>query len=363
MFLKERHNQINSLLTWYNEYKRDLPWRHTSDPYRIWISEIMLQQTRAEAVREYYIRFLDAVPDIFALAKIPDDRLMKLWEGLGYDSRARNLKKAAQTVVQDFDGVLPSSPVELLRLPGIGSYTAGAISSIAFRVPVPAVDGNVLRVAARLNADKRNILIPNVKKDVENELFEVMSDPLFPKEQSGDFNQALIELGATLCGPDRAPGCADCPLSRYCRAHLENLTSELPVRKKDIRRKIEKLTILLIRDGDDTAIRLRASEGLLGGMYEFPNMKGHASEEEALAFVRERGYDTLHIRKLRQSRHLFSHIEWKMQGYEIRIAGRSGDEPHHFDDWIFASPSSILEDYALPSAFSAYEEYLKEKYL
>lgn len=363
MFHADRLNQINSLLNWYIVNKRDLPWRHTSDPYKIWISEIMLQQTRAEAVREYYRRFLNEVPDIYTLSEIPEDRLMKLWEGLGYYNRARNLKKAAQKVVRDFNGALPSSPKELLSLPGIGAYTAGAVSSIAFRVPVPAVDGNVLRLAARLNGDRRNILLPEVKKDVESQLAGVMSDPLFPKERSGDFNQALIELGATLCGPDRAPGCSDCPLKDYCRANQEKLTEELPVRIREIRRKIENLTVLLVRDGDDTAVRRRASEGLLGGMYEFPSMSGFVSEEEALAFVRKNGYDTLYIRRLRQSRHLFSHIEWKMQGYEIRIAGRYGEEPDDSNDWIFASPESIRKNYALPSAFSAYEEYLKEKYI
>ena len=204
---------VEPLLAWYEKNRRKLPWRENVSAYRVWVSEIMLQQTRVEAVKPYFARFIDALPDVSDLADCEEEKLLKLWEGLGYYNRVRNMQKAAKTVMEEYGGQLPDDYEKLLSLKGIGSYTAGAIASIAYGIPVPAVDGNVLRIITRLTQDESDIMKQSVKKRVEQALLEVM-----PQKRAGVFNQALMELGATVCVPNGAPLCEACPWKEFCLA-------------------------------------------------------------------------------------------------------------------------------------------------
>ena len=342
---------VQALLLWYQQNKRDLPWRHTSDSYRIWISEIMLQQTRVEAVKPYYARFLEAAPDVRALAALPEEKLMKLWEGLGYYSRARNLQKAARVVVEQYGGVMPQTYEELLGLPGIGEYTAGAIASIAYGLRVPAVDGNVLRVLARVSGTDADITLPETKKDFRKALLGIV-----PTE-AGDFTQALIELGATVCAPNREPMCEVCPLCDRCVAYREGRTNEIPVRSPKKPRRIEERTVFLIRDGDRTALCKRPSKGLLSGLYELPNVEGHLSEDEVLSHLRSLGFEPLRIQKLENAKHIFTHIEWHMIAYDVRITPEF-DGLHGQSGMLLIPNGELHQRYAIPSAFGAYVKYL-----
>ena len=228
------------LIDWYRQNRRDLPWRQSRDPYRVLVSEIMLQQTRAETVKPYFHRFLATLPTVEALAGADEPTLLKLWEGLGYYSRVRNLQKAARAVMEHHGGVIPADFDALLKLPGVGRYTAGAVASIAFGIPVPAVDGNVLRVLARLTGDDTDILSPAAKKTAETTLA-----PLVPSDAAGDFTQSLIELGALVCTPGE-PRCGDCPLHLLCTAHREGRERDLPVRLAKTKRRVEERTVLEI---------------------------------------------------------------------------------------------------------------------
>ncbi len=352
-----RSDFVKPLLLWYNASGRDLPWRRTRDPYRIWVSEIMLQQTRVEAVRDFYERFIRELPDVYALAACPDDRLLKLWEGLGYYSRVRNMKAAAGILVDEWGGRFPEEAEDLLRLPGIGSYTAGAVASIAFGKSAPAVDGNVLRVYARMNAAAENILLPAVRKRAEQEIGEVMREGVEAGFPAGDLSQSLIELGALVCLPGPAPLCRDCPVRLFCEADRRQLAAELPVRVKKTARRIEKRTVLLIRDGEEVAVSKRPETGLLAGLYEYPNTEGYLSEEEAVRFAEEGGACAVRIRRLPDARHLFSHVEWRMHGFEIRVS-RAEEKEGTGPGWLFARTDEIEQHYAIPSAFSAYTGYL-----
>ena len=247
--MEQRYDLSGSLLHWYDYNKRILPWRENKDPYRIWISEIMLQQTRVEAVKPYFDRFMEVLPTVYDLAKVDDDRLMKLWEGLGYYNRARNLKAAAQTIVEEYGGQLPADYDKLLSLKGIGMYTAGAIGSIAFELQVPAVDGNVLRVLTRLWGDDSDILKDKTKKAMGRRVMEFM-----PEDRPGDFNQALIELGATVCVPNGQPLCDQCPWDTVCKAYKEDLIDQLPVKTPKKARRIEHKTVFLLECGEQIAI-------------------------------------------------------------------------------------------------------------
>ena len=342
---------VKALLLWYQQNKRDLPWRHTSDPYRIWLSEIMLQQTRVEAVKPYYARFLETCPNIRALAELPEEKLMKLWEGLGYYSRARNLQKAARVVVERHDGVMPATYEELLKLPGIGEYTAGAIASIAYGVRVPAIDGNVLRVLSRVSGTEADITLPQTKKEFREQLFRVV-----PAE-AGDFTQSLIELGATVCAPNREPMCGVCPLRDSCVAYREGRTNEIPVRSPKKPRRVEERTVFLIRDGDRTALSKRPQKGLLSGLYELPNIEGHLNEEEVLAHLRSLGFEPLRIQKLEDAKHIFTHIEWHMIAYDVRITPEF-DGLHGRSGMLLVPNDELHQNYAIPSAFGAYVKYL-----
>ena len=342
---------VQALLLWYQQNKRDLPWRHTSDPYRIWISEIMLQQTRVEAVKPYYARFLETCPDVHALATLSEEKLMKLWEGLGYYSRARNLQKAARVVVEQHHGVMPKTYEELLKLPGIGEYTAGAVASIAYGIRVPAIDGNVLRVLARVSGSDADIALPETKKDFWQKLLQVV--PL----EAGDFTQSLIELGATVCAPNREPMCEGCPLRDCCVAYREDRTNEIPVRSPKKARRIENKTVFLIRDGDRTALHKRSPKGLLAGLYELPNIEGHLSETEVIEHLRSIGFEPLRVQKIEKAKHIFTHIEWHMIAYDVRITPEF-DGLHGKSGMLLVPNEDLHKSYAIPSAFGAYVKYL-----
>ena len=337
---------VPALLSWYDENKRDLPWRHTKDPYAIWISEIMLQQTRCEAVKPYYHRFLKELPDVSCLAAVEEEKLLKLWEGLGYYSRARNLKKAAQQMVIRHNATLPANYQELLSLTGIGEYTAGAIGSIAFDLATPAVDGNVLRVVTRLTGNEDDISLPQTKKHVTEQVAAIL-----PKERPGDFNQALIELGATLCGPGHAALCGACPLSLQCTALRMGKTDALPVKKKKAERKILPLTLFVLKKENLTALGKRGKTGLLAGMYELPKAEGHLSQAQALGYLQDLGYTVKSMERLPDAKHVFTHLEWHMQAYLVTV---TDGNVHPF------YKKEELSHLPLPGAFAAYRGYVME---
>lgn len=344
---------VQPLISWYRQNKRLLPWRDQKNAYYTWVSEIMLQQTRVEAVKPYFLRFIGELPDVKALAECPEEKLMKLWEGLGYYNRVRNMQSAAQVVVAEYGSVLPASYDELLALKGIGSYTAGAIASIAYDIPVPAVDGNVLRVFSRITEDRQDIMKQSVRRQVEEKLLGIM-----PKEAPGDFNQALMELGAVVCVPNGPARCMECPVAALCKAYHHGTVDELPVKAPKKKRTIENRTVLVIQDGERTAIHKRPQEGLLAGLYELPNVEGHLSMDEALQKVKEMNLEPLHIETLPEAKHIFSHIEWRMIGYRIRV---SSLEERKESSFIFTEKKQSEKQYAIPSAFRAYIKYMKEK--
>ena len=344
---------VQPLISWYRQNKRILPWRDQKNAYYTWVSEIMLQQTRVEAVKPYFLRFIGELPDVKALAECPEEKLMKLWEGLGYYNRVRNMQSAAQVVVAEYGGVLPASYDELLALKGIGSYTAGAIASIAYDIPVPAVDGKVLRVFSRITEDRQDIMKQSVRSQVEEKLLGIM-----PKDAPGDFNQALMELGAVVCVPNGPARCMECPVAALCKAYHHGTVDELPVKAPKKKRTIENRTVLVIQDGERTAIHKRPQEGLLAGLYELPNVEGHLSMDEALQKVKEMNLEPLHIETLPEAKHIFSHIEWRMTGYRIRV---SSLEERKEVPFIFTEKKQSEKQYAIPSAFRAYIKYMKEK--
>lgn len=339
---------VEPLCLWYQERKRDLPWRKDQDPYHIWISEIMLQQTRVEAVKGYYERFMKELPNVHALANVTEEKLLKLWEGLGYYSRARNLKKAAQMIEQEYDGVFPCSYQELLNLPGIGEYTAGAIASIAFRKKVPAIDGNVFRVMMRIQNSKQNISKPKTRKELFSALLEIMPD------DPGTFNQALMELGATVCVPNGAPDCMHCPVESICRAHMEHTELELPIKDMKAEKKQEEYTVFILLDFNQVAIRKRKKNGLLASLYEFPNVPYNLTKEEALKYLKQAGYSVFRILEVPSSKHVFTHKIWKMTNYVVYVEEKDSDN-------IWIDIHTLLENYALPSAFKKQLQILKEE--
>ena len=341
------------LVKWYREQKRDLPWRVDVTAYKVWVSEIMLQQTRVEAVKPYYARFLEVFPTIADLANAKEDVLLKMWEGLGYYNRVRNMQKAAQQVMIEYGGEFPGTYEEIRSLTGIGNYTAGAISSFAFGIPKPAVDGNVLRVISRLTASYEDIMKASTRERVEEELEE-----LIPAGAASDFNQGLIELGAIVCVPNGAPKCEECPLAHLCRAHEKGIELELPVKSKAKERRIEKKTVFVFQDGDHVAIKKRPAKGLLAGLYELPNVEGHLTEDEALAYCKQIGLSPLRIQKLEDGKHIFSHVEWQMIGYRIRVDEL---EKSCREKMLFIHPEEIQAEYPIPAAFETYVKYMDIK--
>lgn len=340
---------IEPLLAWFQRHARVLPWREEPTPYRVWVSEIMLQQTRVEAVKPYFERFTKALPDVKDLAECEEEALLKLWEGLGYYNRVRNMQTAAKTIVEEYDGKIPADYDKLLQLKGVGRYTAGAIASIAYQIPVPAVDGNVLRVISRVSGDTSDIMKQSVRTAMEEALLNVM-----PKEQAGSFNQALMELGATVCVPNGAPLCEECPWNGFCRANLEQSWNRIPVKSKAKPRKIEERTVFVIRIGEKVALNKRPKKGLLAGLYEFPNVKGHLSKEEAIYWAKEHGIVPIRIQPLEEAKHIFSHVEWRMAAYAIRVDEL---EPQK-NGLLFVDVGETEEKYPIPAAFMAYTKYM-----
>lgn len=340
---------VEPLLTWFQENARALPWRAQATPYRVWVSEIMLQQTRVEAVKPYFERFTKALPTIKDLAECEEEKLLKLWEGLGYYNRVRNMQNAAQAVMKEYGGVLPADYEKLLKLKGIGHYTAGAIASIAYKIPVPAVDGNVLRVITRVSADDSDIMKQSVRTKVEQALSQII-----PKQRASAFNQGLMELGATVCLPNGAPLREQCPWKDFCEAKKKNLWSKFPVKSKAKPRRIEDKTVFIIRDGEKFMLHKRPAKGLLAGLYELPNTSGHLTEEEALLWAKNQELSPIRIQKLEEAKHIFSHVEWHMTGYVIRVDELIDNKK----GMLFVEVSESEEQYPIPAAFSAYTKYI-----
>lgn len=339
---------VPALLAWYPAHKKDLPWRVEGNPYTVWISEVMLQQTRTTAAIPYYLRFIGELPDVAALAAVPEDRLMKLWEGLGYYSRARHLRQAAVTVMTDFGGRMPSTAALLRTLPGVGDYTAGAIASIAFGEPEPAVDGNVLRVVMRLLASDEDVLRDTTKKRVAALLRAV-----YPSgKDAGTLTQAWMELGENVCIPNGTPACDACPLVAFCRARLGQTVALYPVRSPKKPRRIEERTVLLLRAGDAVALTRRPPHGLLAGLYEFPNYEG--TPDDLPAWCSAHGVTPVSVTPIGNATHRFSHIEWRMQGVEVALTASAGD-------FLWVPLPELFASFAIPSAFRYFTEYLRKE--
>ena len=352
LYSPQMKETVQPLVEWFRENQRDLPWRKRMDAYRVWISEIMLQQTRVEAVKPYYERFLKELPDVKALAEVPEDRLLKLWEGLGYYNRARNLKEAACQIMEKYGGRFPETYEEIRGLKGIGNYTAGAVSSFVYGVRKPAVDGNVLRVVTRITADWSDITKAGTRTKVEREVEEVI-----PAEAAGDFNQSLIELGAIVCVPNGEPKCGICPVSGICLAHAQGRETEFPVKAKKKERRIEKRTILVFRDNEKAAVRKRPDTGLLAGLYEFPGTEGHLKQLEVVRYAKSLGLMPIRVKKLGSAKHIFSHVEWHMVGYEVivdELEKNVRDQGAAPGEILFAELRELKEHYPMPSAFEAY---------
>lgn len=373
------------LLRWYDANRRVLPWREDPTPYHVWLSEIMLQQTRVEAVLPYYERFLAALPDIPALAHAPEDLYLKLWEGLGYYSRVRNLHKGAEQILAEHGGEMPGTAAALQKIAGIGPYTAAAIASIAFQEPVPAVDGNLLRIFARLTAYGESIREPAARRDA----FAFFADRI-PSRRPGDFNQALMDLGSGVCRAHGEPLCSACPLAAFCQTGPAGTAALFPKVPEKKPRPVTHYTVFLIHDNEKIALRKRPKKGLLAGLYEFPNAEGPLSEEEAVRYVRSLGFSPLRLRPLPAAKHLFTHREWQLSGYdvltdELRLEESEGNvggpdaagevpapgKPRSAaadaqknpaggnpSGIMLVSLQAIREEYSIPSAFSAYKEYL-----
>ena len=341
---REVKKLVIPLLAWYNENKRPLPWREPGpggrpEPYHVWVSEIMLQQTRVAAVLGYYARFLERFPTVQDLAEADEDSLMKCWQGLGYYSRARNLQRAARVIVSDHGGVFPNHYAAIRALPGVGDYTAGAVASIAFGLPRAAVDGNVLRVVTRLTADSRDISSPATKRSVADTLEDAM-----PLKAPGEFNQALMELGATVCLPNGAPLCGLCPAREFCLAHKQGKELLFPVKPGKKARRVEDRAVYLLFHQGRVALRKRPDRGLLAGLWEFPNTR--SGEAPPLAAPRWEFAGT--------ARHIFTHVEWHMKLYTAQAEG-----PGLPEGWVWADERDLAQTYSIPSAFSGALEVVR----
>lgn len=336
------------LVEWYRENRRELPWRADKEPYHVWVSEIMLQQTRVEAVRDYYKRFMQALPTVEDLAAADEETLLKLWQGLGYYNRIRNMHKAAQTVTTELGGIFPREYTEIRKLSGIGDYTAGAIASICFDQQVAAVDGNVLRVMSRLLNDDTDILNAGFKKRIGSYL-----SALYPEKNCGDFTQGLIELGALICGPAGPPKCELCPVAEFCLGRANGTAASLPVKAAKKERKKVKMTVFILQHGEEekdlhyeirTAVCKRPKKGLLAGLYQFPNVEGALSPAEAIAQVESWGCRPRNLLRSAEYKHIFTHVEWEMTGYYMTV-----DEMPADFQWVTAA--QMEEEVPLPAAF------------
>ncbi len=321
------------LLAWFRANKRDLPWRHGRTPYSTLVAELMLQQTRVEAVKERYGEFLRRFPTAEALAAASEDEVLKMWEGLGYYSRARHLHQAAKIIAREG---FPQTWVGVRALPGVGDYTAGAICSIALGLNEPAVDGNVLRILARLYADPANIGETGTKKR-----FSALLKAAYPPE-TGEFCEALMELGAIVCVPNGAPMCGACPWNGLCKAHLAGEEVRFPVRSEKRERRVEEIEVCVLKCGEKYALKKRG-KGLLAGLWEFPNFP-RSGGAEACA----RGT----ILARREAKHIFTHVEWHMTGYLIEVK-------EECPQYVWATAKEIERNYAVPSAFKAFTAWIK----
>ena len=327
------------LLGWYERNKRDLPWRRDREPYHVWLSEIMLQQTRVEAVKGYYARFLAELPDIPSLAACDPDRLHKLWEGLGYYSRVRNLQKAAQQIVSDYGGAFPTDYDKIRALPGIGDYTAGAIASICFEAPAAAVDGNVLRVILRLTVCADSPADVRVRRRIGEELSAV-----YPAGHCGDFTQALMELGATVCLPNGAPQCGACPLRALCEAHAQGTELQFPTKPPKKPRRIEQRTVFVLQCGDRLAVCKRPSHGLLAGLWQLPDVPGKLETAEALRQAEQWGVHPTGILKTAERTHIFTHVQWDLRGVWLTCAAEA-------PQFTWADEDALRHEIGLPTAY------------
>jgi len=334
------------LLPWYRKHRRELPWRADREPYHIWVSEIMLQQTRVEAVKGYYTRFLETLPTVEDLSVCDDDRLRKLWEGLGYYSRVRNLKKAAQVIISEYGGEFPREYDQVIRLPGIGEYTAGAILSIAFNKPYPAVDGNVLRILSRLTDDSSPIDLPETKKRCRDALIEH-----YPPS-AGEYTQALMELGATICGPNRKPSCEECPCRELCLGCQRGRAEALPVKSPKRPRRTEQRTVFILSCDGKIALEKRPESGLLAGLWQFPNLPGTLTLEEALRAAGEMDLHPREIYRQAEKTHIFTHIRWEMRGYYLEVSNQE-------ESFTWLTPEEIQQNAAIPTAFRQFLEVIE----
>ena len=335
---------VAPLLEWYAANARAFPWRENTDPYRVWVSEIMLQQTRVEAVKPYFERFVKQLPTIADLAAAEEEVLLKLWEGLGYYTRARNLQKAAQIICSKYNGIFPDSYKEILSLPGIGPYTAGAISSISFERPEPAVDGNVLRVITRLREDGRCVTEASVRKQISAELAEV-----YPAGRCGAFTQSLMELGAILCTPNGFPRCESCPLLSLCGAARNGTQLRFPVQNKKLPRSRQEKTVFLLHFENLIALRKRPPSGLLGGLWEFPNADGSLTEAEAAAWLKAQELSCERIEKGACKTHVFTHVEWRMESYRVFCKMKN-------DRFLWVTREALEDSVMLPAAFKKFTD-------
>lgn len=346
--VEELHKIVRPLLAWYDSHARVLPWRSQPEPYRVWVSEMMLQQTQVKTVLPYFERFMKALSDIKALAYVDEVELLKLWEGLGYYSRARNLQKAARMIMEQHQGQLPASYEQLLKLPGIGEYSAGAIASIAFNIPVPVVDGNVLRVLARLMASSEDIAQMKVRKE-----FREVMVAILPHDRPGDFNQAMMELGATVCLPG-TPRCAECPVHMFCTANQQDSVQKFPFKSPKAPRRVEQRTVILVLAEGKVLLRQRPKKGLLAGLWEPVNLEGWLDQDSVALTLGNWGLQLLELKPLEEGRHIFTHIEWQMKGYLAQCL--PGKPP---EGYIWADISELETRYAVPGAFKMYMKYAK----
>lgn len=337
------------LLAWHDANARDLPWRDERDPYRIWVSEIMLQQTRAETVKAYYRAFLARFPTVQDLAHAPEDEVLKLWEGLGYYSRARNLQKAARMVAASPAGALPDTVEALEKLPGIGAYTAAAIASMAFGGRALAMDGNLIRVLARLFCEERPVDGGAVRRALRERGMALMS-----AERPGDFNQAMMGLGNLVCVPGR-PDCARCPVRAYCGVAGLPLAAELPNLPPKPDKRLERRAVVLVYWQGRVLARRRAASGLLAGLWEFPNFLDARSPEEVVACLAELGVRASFARRERASRHVFTHLIWQMSGFAL-----AGGPLTRSDESLRYVDADELSRLAMPAAMRAFRELAEE---
>lgn len=332
------------LLPWFAENRRDLPWRRDREPYHVWLSEIMLQQTRVEAVKPYYERFLQKLPTVEALARAEENDLLKLWEGLGYYSRVRNLQAAARQICEHYGGSFPQNDDEILALSGIGPYTAGAIASICFEHPRAAVDGNVLRVLSRYLASDEPVTSERSKRELGEKLSAV-----YPEGHCGDFTQALMELGATVCVPNGAPLCEKCPLAAVCAANLTGTQRKYPVKTPKKPRRAEKRTVFVLHCGDELAVCKRPKHGLLAGLWQLPDVFGELTVHEALRQAEIWGVRPTQIEKTVKREHIFTHVHWFLTGVYLKCADRG--------DLTWVTVEELREKIGLPTA---YRQFLEE---